>query len=287
MIVQQKRKILRRRIVKIPDFLGQKSVVLRIDVQCRVIRQIHSLSRPLKGIDFFFGQPKLLFDRGKEIFLPEDSVKPGRPFQVVLREHIRVIIIVHKAGVFVRAGYAVDAEPPPAVIAGIHPEPRRLEDNLRAAPGDQREILCQKIIADDGICDIPVDVVLRAAGRKIAGTLFSHNRPPGVERALFVPHNPRVFPRRGKRGIAVLNQVFGDFRHGQQEKRLNIHFRIPEIVPLIPLAGKTFCRNIAVGIFSHGLNQLIQIIGNGVAQSVVSLDMNGAAFPVFFQVLLL
>ncbi len=130
-------------------------------------------------------------------------------------------------------------------------------------------------------------MVLRAARGKIAGALFPHDGPPGVERPFGVPQDAGVLPGGVKREKTVGDQVFRNLRLCEQKIGLDVHLRVPEIMPFVPFAGKSLRRNGAVRVFPDGLDQLVQVIVDGAAQLPAPLQADFPRFPEIAQVLLL
>ena len=80
----------------------------------------------------------------------------------------------------------------------------------------------------------------------VGGRLLPVDGPPWVQSAFIMPQYPGSGPCLIQCAVTVIQQMRGDLRVCVDKYREHIHFRIPEIMPLIALTGKSLCGYITV-----------------------------------------
>ena len=79
---------------------------------------------------------------------------------MILSHGIGVVIIVHNAGVLIRAGDIVDVEFAMVEVAGVKPKPGGLKNNLGAFCRNELDVFRCQVVGDNLIGDVPIDMVL-------------------------------------------------------------------------------------------------------------------------------
>ena len=139
----------------------------------------------------------------------------GRCFRVQIygESHgkgVGVIIVVHQAGVLVGPRHGVDVEFSLVIISHVHPQPGRLQKDLRAALLQQFQILGGQIVGRHTVGNVAADVVLGGPGGEVPGALLAHDGAPGEGRPLLMSQQPCVLLGVLQDGVAVANEIFGN-----------------------------------------------------------------------------
>ena len=114
---------------------------------------------------------------GGEARVASDRVRRGA--KVLLREQVRVDVVVDDRAVLVRAGDAVDAEATLRIVmAERPPQARRLDEQLDADLAIERVVLRRRVVARDRVGDGRADVEGGRARRPVAGALLPADRAP-------------------------------------------------------------------------------------------------------------
>ena len=102
-----------------------------------------------------------------------------------------------------------------------------------------------------------------------------------------MPHGSGVFFGVFQNLVAIADEVFRDLPVGQREKRQDIHLCVPEIMPLVALAAESLGRDVAVAVLGHGLEQLVDVVGQRPVQLPVPVNVDLAVVPERVQIPLL
>ena len=234
--VEQQGELVPGRGGEVPHGLLQEAVVLRVDAQLFVIGQVHRPRGARKAVQFLPRDAKARGPRGVDAPFLQQPRRAHGPLQVVFGAGVGVVVVVDQAGVLVGAGDAVDQEASLRHVPHVHPQACRFQQHLRALRDQVLPVAGGVIVGAHRIGDIAHDMILGCARQEIAAALAPVDGTPGIQRALQVPQQPRVFSCRLQRAVAVAQQLSGQLRHGEGEKGHHVHFRIPEVVPLVPLA---------------------------------------------------
>ncbi|MPM51020.1 hypothetical protein SDC9_97766 [bioreactor metagenome] len=152
-----------------------------MNAQLFIIGQIHSLGRPLKSRKLRLCYAGFFDDGTKHAVPLQIAANSGGPKEVLLCPCVGEIVVVHKAGIFVRACDAIDAESPlPIIMPGIQPQAGRFHQHLRPLLRHKGQIARGMVIADEGMGHIPVDVILGRSGWKIGRALRPRDGAPGI-----------------------------------------------------------------------------------------------------------
>ena len=187
--------------VEVPDLVLGEALGLRVDAELLVVGDDHVLGGVAPGRRLLEVDAEL----GRVTRVARDGV--GGRAQVPLRHQVRVDVVVGDRAVLVGPGDAVDAEAAlGVVVAERAPEPRRLDEQLEADLALELVVVGRRLVADDRVGDVRVDVERGGAGRPVAGALLAADRPPRERRALEA-ELARPLAREVERRVAPAQRV--------------------------------------------------------------------------------
>ena len=231
-VVQQQRVVVLGCVLKVPPGVIGEALVLRVDVEALVKRDVHRGRRVPPG-GRLLSRHTQGFGRAGELL-----GQIGRAGQVPLRHQVGVDVVVLDRAVLIRSGHALDPEPARGVVLPERaPEPGRLDQQLQADFVLELLVLGGVQIAHYGVGDVRVDVEGRGPSLPVTGALLAPDRPPRergalqaeVGRMLLGVIDHRVPPAQGvgRGGWVRVHE------HGQDEG-----LGVPERVPVVTRAGQ-------------------------------------------------
>ena len=176
-VVVQQQRALRAdlRIVQIPDATMQELVVLGVDLQLLVVRDVHALGSLAPEIHLCLRNVLQVLQVAVFLraFLFRLAHHRSRDLQVVLGHHVCVQVVVHHGRVLVRAGHRVDLE---LILLAVeeadgHPEPRGLHQKADALLQQKLRIAGCVDVLHQRKRDVGINVVLRGT-RRVVGRGF-------------------------------------------------------------------------------------------------------------------
>ena len=166
------------RLLEVPELVVGEPLRLRVDAEQVVPGDDDVARRVAPGRRLLQVGPEL----GGAARVAGDGVGGGA--EVLLREQVRVDVVVGDGAVLVGAGDAVDPEAAAGIVVPERaPEPRGLDQELEPDLPVERLVAGRGVVARDGVADVCVDVERRRAGGPVAGALLAADRPPRERRA--------------------------------------------------------------------------------------------------------
>jgi hypothetical protein len=165
----------------------------------------------------------------------------GGGAEVPLGHEVGVDVVVGDRAVLVGSGNAVDPKPPGGVVVPERsPQPGGLDEESEADPALERFVAAGRLVADDSVGDVGVDVERRGAGGPVARALLSADRPPRERRAPQA-QLPGALLGEIERQASPAQRVCHDVRSGVGQHRQDKRLGVPERVALVAWAGKPLC----------------------------------------------
>ncbi|MNC06231.1 hypothetical protein D3C75_537380 [compost metagenome] len=241
MKMQQQRVFICWCMLKIPFPLTQEGIILSIDAQLLIKRDEH----PVGGFLPQFRLPVSQTDSQAEslvirrILLLEQNDCLISITELILDQQICIGIIVNNRRILIRSRDSVNTKGSAACrikVPQVCPEARGFEQDFCPLADQELQIPCCLYILLNSVGNIGIYMRLGRTRREISRVLASVNGAPWIQRS-FLRQQPGLLPGLIQRGIAEFQQLPGNLRLGVGEERQHVHFRIPEIMPLVPLAG--------------------------------------------------
>ena len=177
------------------------------------------------------------------------------------------------------------------VEAEIEPEAGGLDQHLRTLVEHQGLVVGDLDIFAQGVEDIGVDVILGRPRGVVGRGLLAVDGAPGEQRPHLVDHL-RALPGLVQHTVAKTQQVAGHARSGVGQKRQDIDLGVPEVVPLVGLAGQSlggdagpFCAPRRLQDLEQvPAQRLLHLLGGARRILRIPLDLDVAAQPEVVQV---
>ena len=201
--------------------------------------------------------------------------------KIVFGHQVGVEVVVHQGVVFVRPGYAVQAEgAAPLGIEGakVPEKPGRLENHFGPALFEKGKIAGGVEIPADREGDVGVNVILRGAGRVIGGSFRAANGAPWEKRP-FEMELPRSRAGAVEGVMPVAQQGPGNFGLRVDEEGRSKNLRVPEIMALVAVPAQAFRGHAAPAVRARGLQEVKQAEPEPEIHGRIALDLHVRLVP--------